>query len=103
MLCSRKIVSAKVLKGERTENGSKLYLKSALKKSYGKITGKYVILLFPEKSNCKCPVGGICSHTLTSLLFLKYFNGTGKKLLELTPTKHSFKNNTEQQKKVLCQ
>ena len=54
MLCSRKIVSAKVLKGERTENGSKLYLKSVIKKSYGKITGKYVILFFPEKSNCKC-------------------------------------------------
>ena len=46
MLCSRKIVSAKVLKGERTENGSKLYLKSVIKKSYGKITGKYVILFF---------------------------------------------------------
>ena len=37
---------------------------------------------------CECSVGlsGICCHILASLLFLKHFNETGEKLLELTPT-----------------
>ena len=29
---------------------------------------------------------GICCYILASLLFLKHFNDTGEKLLELTPT-----------------
>ena len=92
MLCSRKIVSVKVLRGEHDANSNKLYVKSVIKNSYGETTRKCVIQFdsenIPEKSHCECPVGlsEICCHILVSLLFLKHFNDTGEKLLELNPT-----------------
>lgn len=61
MLCSRKIVSVKVLRGEHDANINKLYVKSVIKKSYGETTRKRVIQFdsgnMPEKSHCECPVG----------------------------------------------
>ena len=59
MLCSRKIVIVEIFKGEHNTTSSKLYVKSAINRSYGE-TRKFVILLnsenIPEKSNCKCSV-----------------------------------------------
>ena len=75
MLCSRKIVSVKVLRGEHDANSNKLYVKSVIKNSYGETTRKCVIQFdsenIPEKSHCECSVGmsGICCHILASLLF----------------------------------
>ena len=93
MLCSRKIVSVKVFRTEHYENSSKLHVKSVIKKSYDETSRKCVILFnlenIPEKCHCECPVrlSGMCCHILASLLFLKHCNETGKKLIELTPTK----------------
>ena len=87
MLQSRKIVSVKVY----SETGQYSYVKGMIKKSYG-ITKRPAVIFFkgdtPVKANCECPVGtcGLCCHVIALLLYLKHFNETGEKILELTCT-----------------
>ena len=62
-----------------------------IKKSYGTIERPAVIFFkedTPIKANCECPVGtcGLCCHVIALLLYLKHFNETGEKILELTCT-----------------
>ena len=87
MLQSRKIVSVKV----HSETGQYSYVKGMIKKSYG--TAKRPAVIFfkgdsPVKAHCECPVGtcGLCCHVIALLLYLKHFNETGEKILELTCT-----------------
>ena len=86
MLQSRKIVSVKIF-----VDSTQIYVKAMIKKSYG-IESRPTVILFsgitPKKAHCNCPVGtsGLCCHVLALLLFLKHFNETGEKILELTCT-----------------
>ena len=54
MLCNRKIVSIKVLRGEHNANSNKLYAKSVIKKPYGETSRKCVMQFdsenIPDKS-----------------------------------------------------
>ena len=52
MLCSRKIVSVKVLRGEHIGNNSTLFVKSLIKKSYGN-TIRECVKQFDSESNPK--------------------------------------------------
>ena len=88
MLQSRKIMSVKVL----SEDSDRcIYVKAMIKKSYGN-TSRPAIILFkeqiPYKAHCNCPIGtsGLCCHILSLLLFLKHYNDTGEKIMELTCT-----------------
>eukprot|EP00111_Clytia_hemisphaerica_P012263 TCONS_00036004-protein len=88
MFQSRKIVSVRTIQG--LEEGD-LFVKAMIKKSYGYETRPAVLYLnnnAPSKAHCNCHVGscGLCCHVLSLLLFLKQFNETGEKIIELTCT-----------------
>ena len=87
MLQSRKIVSVKTL----SDDDMYIYVKAMIKKSYGHVSRPAVILFkehYPFKAHCNCPIGasGLCCHILSLLLFLKHYNDTGEKIMELTCT-----------------
>ena len=85
MLCSRKMVTVKTLK-----TNNKTFVRALIKKSYGHDTRPAMFMFIgqaPKKGYCECPVGvsGLCSHTLSILLYLKHYN-TKEEILELTCT-----------------
>lgn len=100
MSCSRKIVTVEIFRGEHNTTSSKLYVKSAINRSYGE-TRKFVILLnsenIPEKSNCKCSVYQV---DWLECAAAKNFNDIGEKLLKLIPIEVSKK--VQENKRKFC-
>ena len=89
MLQSRKIKTIKIIAD--IENPNIFFVKASIKKSHG-VQSRPAAIQFlensPQKGHYNCPVraSGLCCHILALLLYLKHFEKTGEKILELTCT-----------------
>ena len=87
MFSSRRMKTIKALK-----DGSKLYVKSSILKSFSSEVTRTATLLFvdniPQKDFCECPIGkcGLCCHVVVILLQLEHLTNFNELFLSLTCT-----------------
>ena len=87
MFSSRRMKTIKVFK-----NGSQLFVKSSILKSFSSEVTRTATVLFidnvPKKGFCECAVGkcGLCCHVIVILLQLEHFTTHKKLFLSLTCT-----------------
>ena len=87
MFSSRRMKTIKVFK-----NGSQLFVKSSILKSFSSEVTRTATVLFianvPKKCFCECAVGkcGLCCHVIVILLQLELFTTHKKLFLSLTCT-----------------